>query len=63
MSWLNAHESFFLEFAARDRLDDLHSTIETASATVTGIRETFDDDGGTFCGLALILATKGGEAR
>jgi len=61
MSWLNAHESFFLEFAARDRLHDLLSAIETASASSVGIRETFDDRGRNFCGFILIPATKGGE--
>jgi len=63
MSWLNAHETFLLEFAARDRLDDLQSTIETAGGSSAGIRDTFDDLDGTFCGFALIPAAKGGEVQ
>lgn len=63
MSWLNAHESFLMDFAVRDRLDDLQSTNATASAGTADIRDTCSDCDGHLCGFALIPATKGGEAR
>lgn len=33
MSWLNANEYFFIEFAARDRVEDLRSTIDLTPAS------------------------------
>jgi hypothetical protein len=40
MSWLNANESFFMGMAAQDRIDDLRSTIEDASARAEETDET-----------------------
>ena len=34
MGWLDAHESFVLEILARDRVDELYSTVEVATASV-----------------------------
>ena len=63
MSWLNAHEYFLMEFAARDRLDDRKASMETANASTDDSHDTCDDYDGSFCAFALIPATKGGEAR
>ena len=32
MGWLDAHESFVMEIIARDRVDELRSTVELATA-------------------------------
>ena len=32
MSWLNAHDSYVMEIIARDRVDELRSTIDVATA-------------------------------
>jgi hypothetical protein len=36
MSWLNANEYFFMEFAARERVEDLNATIEAFPARAEG---------------------------
>jgi hypothetical protein len=36
MSWLDANEYFIMETAARDRLDDLHASIDRALASADG---------------------------
>jgi hypothetical protein len=33
MSWLNAHESYVMETIARDRVEELHSTLDLATDT------------------------------
>jgi len=33
MGWLDAHESFVMEIIARDRVDELYSTVEVATAS------------------------------
>ena len=32
MSWLDAHQSYILEAIVRDRVDDLRSTVDVATA-------------------------------
>ena len=34
MGWLDAHESFVMEIIARDRVDELYSTVEIATASI-----------------------------
>lgn len=34
MGWLDAHESFVMEIIARDRVEELYSTVEVAAASV-----------------------------
>ena len=35
MSWLDAHESYVMEFVVRDRMDDLHSAADRGDITST----------------------------
>jgi hypothetical protein len=51
MSWLNAYESFFIDVLVRDRLNDLLSTIDVATARSEQTDETRAvPDAGPACG-------------
>ena len=58
MGWLDAHESYVMEIIARDRVDELRSTVEVTTAHIertavpTG-GATTDARYGTSAGVAL----------
>lgn len=40
MSWFDAHESYVIEMVVRDRVEELRSTIDRATARTAGSDET-----------------------
>jgi len=58
MSWLDAHECFVMDIVVRDRMEDLRSTIDVATApteaTVATTRAAPDARGADGAGVARV---------
>jgi len=64
MGWLDAHESYVMEIIARDRVDELRSTVEVATMQIEPTAATASEArhragaGVALCPLALAKASR-----
>jgi hypothetical protein len=61
MSWFDAHESYVIETVVRDRVEELHSTLDRATARPAGSDETpraIPETGGVMACRALAKASR-----